>query len=358
MNITYASPLTDLHRWYNLNKRELPWRSTKDPYFIWISEVILQQTRVVQGLPYYYKFIELFPTVADLAAATEQEVLHCWQGLGYYSRARNMHATAKMVMERFGGNFPSSYNDLIALKGIGPYTAAAVASFAANENVAVVDGNVMRVLARWQNIHSDIALEKTKKEFQTIADNLLPKGKSAVHNQAMMELGALICTPQSPKCAQCPVAYECKALEMSTINVLPVKSKKVKPRERFFNYIVFRSRQKYWMKERDKDDIWAGLWDFYLLETDKEVESLDELLLEKEIVQEVSNVSVSALQKHQLTHQTLRVKYFVMNVSEKITSALKDKNLVLLDTIEISSKPKPILINKFFSEHNLYKFDP
>ncbi len=347
-----AKVAVELAKWYGTNKRDLPWRHTLDPYQIWISEVILQQTRVIQGLPYYYKFIELFPKVQDLANADEQEVLRCWQGLGYYSRARNMHFTAKMVVENFEGIFPSSFSTLITLKGIGPYTAAAVASFASNEDVAVLDGNVMRVLCRLFNIEKDIAEEKTRKELQLLANNLLPKGNAAIHNQAMMELGALVCIPKNPKCEICPVNDYCISLAQHRVKILPLKSKKVKVKTRYFNYLVIVDEEmQYLMKKRGKTDIWEGLWDFHLIETQFAAESPSDLKLSDELISNFTFIKSSAKLKHQLTHQTIWTKFWVFEVKKHLNSFIEENNLIVLGKEAIFEVPKPVLINKFLNNY-------
>ena len=217
--------------WYLQNKRDLPWRNTTNPYPIWLSEIMLQQTRVAQGLPYFLAFTEAFPTILDLAKADEEQVLKLWQGLGYYSRARNMHKTAQIIAFELGGNFPNNYNDLIKLKGIGEYTAAAIASFAFNEVVPAVDGNVFRVLSRYFNIDTDIASSGAKKEFTALAKELIPNDNPALFNQAIMEFGALQCVPKNPNCESCIFNSSCAALQKKKVAELPVKSKKVKDRK-------------------------------------------------------------------------------------------------------------------------------
>ena len=215
-----------LVKWYLQNKRDLPWRNTQNPYYIWLSEIMLQQTRVAQGMPSFYSFIENFPTVFDLANATEQEVLKLWQGLGYYSRARNLHKTAQIVAYELNGTFPNNYKALLKLKGVGDYTAAAIASFSFNEKVPVVDGNVFRVLSRYFAIESDISIASTKKEFQDLAFELMPNDAIATFNQAIMEFGALQCVPKNPNCSVCVMNHSCVALQKKMVNQLPVKSKK------------------------------------------------------------------------------------------------------------------------------------
>ena len=229
-----------LIKWYLQNKRDLPWRNTVNPYPIWLSEIMLQQTRVAQGMPYFMAFMEAFPTVFDLANAEEEQVLKLWQGLGYYSRARNLHATAKYIATELKGDFPPNYNQLLQLKGVGEYTAAAIASFAYNEPVAVVDGNVFRVLSRYFNMDNDISDGKTKKEFQILAQELLPNDKAALFNQAIMEFGALQCVPKNPDCENCIFSNSCAALQHKKVNILPVKSKKTKVTNKFFNYLILK----------------------------------------------------------------------------------------------------------------------
>ena len=245
-----------LHFWYNKNKRNLPWRETSNPYNIWLSEIILQQTRVEQGLPYYYKFIESYQTITDFANANLNDILKLWQGLGYYSRARNMHIAAQYIRDNNKGEFPDNYNELVKLKGIGPYTAAAIASFAFNEKKAVVDGNVYRVIARFDGIYTDINSTIGKHEFAKIADELLDINNPAIHNQAMMELGAMVCKPQNPDCENCPISNNCFAFLNNEQKNLPVKIKKVKVKTRFFNYLIFDYYGNTYLNQRGANDIW------------------------------------------------------------------------------------------------------
>jgi A/G-specific adenine glycosylase len=257
----------ELVQWYLANKRDLPWRNTTDAYTIWLSEIILQQTRVEQGLPYFNRFVEKYPTVTDFAAASEDEVLKLWQGLGYYSRGRNMLKTARLVQEMYNGVFPKTYNELIKLKGIGEYTAAAIASFSSNEAKAVVDGNVYRVLARYFGIDEAINSAGGKKTFQLLATDLLNKQNAALHNQAMMEFGAMLCKPKSPACGVCPVHMGCAAFLNNATTALPVKLKTVKVRERFFNYFLITDGQTVLMNKRGDKDIWANMYDLPMIET-------------------------------------------------------------------------------------------
>lgn len=266
-----------LLEWYNREKRDLPWRNTNDPYAIWLSEVILQQTRVDQGMAYYYKLLGHYPTVSDLANAPIDEVLSLWQGLGYYSRGRNLHATAKKIQEL--GNFPSSYASLIELKGIGPYTAAAIASFAFNERVAVLDGNVFRVITRF--LASDLPIDKgtTRKTFQTLLNKWIPAHAPADFNQATMELGATVCTPKNPKCSECPIAMSCAAFSTQTVLDFPVKASKTKVEPLFLYYAALETPSGFMVKKRPESGVWAGLYDFPFIES-KVPLSEEEILLE------------------------------------------------------------------------------
>ena len=251
-----------LINWYNNHQRDLPWRNTSAPYKIWLSEIILQQTRVNQGLPYYNKFINEYPSVHDLANAPEDEVMRLWQGLGYYSRARNLHECAKSIVNQYDGEFPSTYNELLKLKGVGKYTAAAIASFAFNQAVPVVDGNVFRVLARYFCVTDDIAQPKTFTKFFNIAKELIPEEQAASFNQAIMELGATICTPKKPACENCPLAQDCEARIHHKQSELPVKKKKIKIKHRYLYYLIWQEGGKLAMKKRGESDIWQGLFDF------------------------------------------------------------------------------------------------
>ena len=283
-----------LLQWFKNNGRSLPWRETKDAYAIWLSEVILQQTRIVQGMSYWERFMAQWPTVNDLAAATENEVLKAWQGLGYYSRARNLHTAARQVVEL--GGFPQTFKELKTLKGVGDYTAAAIASIAFGEPVAVVDGNVYRVLSRYYGIDTPIDSTEGKKEFQALAQSLLPINELADYNEAIMDFGATQCTPNSPHCSACPLCEICVAFREQRINELPVKSKKVKQRERNFTYLYIEYEGKIAIHQRGAGDIWQGLWEFpqaeQLTSSEDSAWKTEAQLLQKEV-------------KHILTHQIL-----------------------------------------------------
>jgi A/G-specific adenine glycosylase len=269
---------TRIHQWYSLNQRNLPWRSSRNPYHIWLSEIILQQTRIDQGLAYYLKFIEVFPTLSDLAAASEDRVLKLWQGLGYYSRARNLHHTAKYICKNYSGKFPDDYHAILKLKGIGPYTAAAIASIAFDQEQAVVDGNVYRLLSRFFGIGQPIDSTSGKKTFRELAQQLIRGTNPGLHNQALMEFGALQCVPQNPDCPSCPLSEKCMAFRTNKISLLPAKLHKQKTRNRYFTYFCFTGPNHTWLSKRNGNDIWKNLYEFPLVETQNTEES-DELLL-------------------------------------------------------------------------------
>ena len=303
--------------WYQGNKRDLPWRHTNDPYKVWLSEVILQQTRVAQGLSYYLKFERVFPTVFDLAAAPEELILKNWQGLGYYSRARNMHSTAKQIVDDFDGKFPSSYDELILLKGIGDYTASAIASFCFGKKHAVVDGNVFRVLSRVFGIDTPIDSTIGKKNFKMLAEELICSDRPAIFNQAIMEFGALQCTPKSPDCTSCPLNNTCVAYSLNQVNDLPKKSKKVKKRNRYFEYLVTLSSDRTIIQQRKEKDIWAKLFEFPLIEYS---EAPDPELVLADIGQflkmDFSVVQKSMPIKHLLSHQNLFVRFWQLELED------------------------------------------
>ncbi len=329
----------------------MPWREGRDPYRIWLSEILLQQTRVAQGLPYYSRFLEAFPHIKALAGASEKEVLRLWQGLGYYSRARNLHFTAKMVVSDHNAQMPGSFKELLKLKGIGRYTAAAIASFAYDEKVAVVDGNVYRVLSRVFGLHEDIASPSGQKIFQALADKLLPDQDSSTYNQAIMEFGALHCTPQKPACETCPLSYMCYAFARNEQANLPVKLKKTAKTNRYFHYLVFKSGKQYLMKERTGKGIWQGLYEFPLAE-EKELMEIGKLLQKRfGAAGKKAHIKLESPEyKHILSHQNLYVKFWIIE-SEEISKALVTKGDYSFFSIPaIHDLPKPVLINKFLEE--------
>lgn len=335
-----------LIHWYHTNKRDLPWRKTKDPYRIWLSEVILQQTRVAQGSPYYEKFVETYPNVKALAMADEQDVLRLWQGLGYYSRARNMSVTAKIVVKDFDGIFPNNYKDLLKLRGIGPYTAAAIASFAFEEKVAVVDGNVFRVLARVFGIETDISSHEAKNVFSELANELISTESPSTYNQAIMEFGAIHCTSANPVCTFCVFTEYCVANANGMQAILPIKSKKVKVRNRFFNFFVIELNGKFLMHQRSEGDIWTGLYDFYLVENEEKLSELDEI--NSDFLQETLSKSIinghSEKIKHILTHQLIEARFWHLVLNEEVAVPI---GYTFYSSDEVEVLPKPILIEKY-----------
>lgn len=339
--------------WYQQHKRELPWRQTTDPYVIWLSEVILQQTRVEQGLPYFYRFLEHYPRVSDFAKADEGEILKDWQGLGYYSRARNMHVTANTVMAQYQGKFPNTYAELIKLKGIGEYTAAAIASFSTNEVKAVVDGNVFRLLSRYFGINIPINSGKGKKLFTELANELILAEQAGIYNQAVMEFGALQCKPQRPNCQDCPLQPSCEAYKTNKVAELPVKLKKQAVRDRYFNYLVLRQNASLLMQKRGANDIWQNLYEFPLLESTRPL-SPAELVLDERFTQlfgfEPVFKKVHGPVKHLLSHQRLHAQFFELEISDKHHFNQDNWQWVALHEINNLAKPKLIfdfLVNFF-----------
>jgi len=309
-----------LTAWYHENKRDLPWRDITDSYRIWISEIILQQTRVNQGLSYYLRFVEHFPSVKELAEADEDDVLKYWQGLGYYSRARNLHKAARQVMNDFGGKFPDEHSQVMKLAGIGEYTAAAICSFAYNLPFAVVDGNVYRVLSRLFGIDTPIDSGKGKNEFAKLAAIILSQSEPGLHNQAIMEFGALQCVPVSPDCNRCPLKTTCRANEMGIVAQLPVKSLKTKVSHRFFNYLFVEYQGHTFMQKRTEKDVWQNLYEFPLIETDRLL-STTELLKDDGFknlfigIKDLEITKITRPMKHVLTHRIIFAQFVTLSVS-------------------------------------------
>ena len=308
-----------LRSWYLQNKRDLPWRNTKDPYKIWLSEIILQQTQVAQGLAYYLKFTQRYSNVTELAHAGEDEVLKLWQGLGYYSRARNLLVAANEITKLHKGVFPKQYAEIRSLKGIGDYTAAAVSSFAFGLPYAVVDGNVYRVLSRLFGI--DIPTDTTagKKHFQELASALLDKTDPGSHNQAIMEFGSQFCRPVAPACPQCVFSDKCIAFNKDLVSQLPVKSKRIRIRERHFNYLLLVDKKKnILLNRREQNDIWKGLYEFTLVETEKELkpQQLMSLREVKQVCEPGCDISyISPSYRHVLTHQHLHARFYIVKMN-------------------------------------------
>jgi A/G-specific adenine glycosylase len=330
--------------WYIQNNRDLPWRKSKNPYFIWLSEIMLQQTRVAQGLSYYMKFTSTFPTVFDLAKADESTVLKMWQGLGYYSRARNLHFSAKQISKELNGIFPSTYKEIIKLKGIGDYTASAIASICFHEPTAVVDGNVYRTLSRYFGIHTAINSTSGIKEFKALAQTLIDTSQPGTYNQALMDFGALHCKPQNPLCETCPFSESCVAFERKLIKELPVKEKKIKVRKRYFNFLVIKTADhKTMLAERKGKGIWQGLHQFPLIEG---VETINqkEIVTSKEfntLFPDETTISLFNKKEivHKLSHQHLYTQFWIVE-----TKMLKNANIPW-NTIQ--DFPVPALIANF-----------
>ena len=338
-----------LIQWYLENKRDLPWRNTTNPYKIWLSEIILQQTRVAQGLPYYERFIETFPTVFDLANASEEQVLKLWQGLGYYSRGRNLHKTAQIIAFDLNGTFPKTYTELLKLKGIGTYTAAAIASFSQKEVVSVVDGNVFRVLARYFDVETDISSATAKKEFTALANEVIDKKRPDLFNQALMEFGALQCVPKKPICSVCIFNESCAALQKKKVDLLPIKLKKTKVTERFFNYLVLEDESgNSLIQQRTSKGIWHNLYEFPLIESEKE-------LSEKEIIEKISTtsfltnklISIKPFDEksvlHLLSHQRLKIRFWEIKVDGIIENGMSKE--------AVKNFPFPIVIFNFIEKN-------
>lgn len=330
--------------WYGKHKRDLPWRETRDPYKVWLSEIMLQQTRVAQGMPYYHKFLEAFPTVHDLASAPEEQVLKLWQGLGYYSRARNLHATAKMVAIKFDGLFPQTYEGLKALKGVGDYTASAIASFCFDIPEPVVDGNVYRVLARYFGVDLPINSTEGSKYFKELAREVMDAENIRDYNQGIMEFGAIQCAPKKPYCLLCPLNESCMALKENRVDALPVKQNKTKVRNRHFNYLVFLDRENNTlMEQRQGKGIWQNLYQFPLVESQQEFREQD--LMQKiedknglPIVKDLSLYNNEPI-VHKLSHQHLHTKFWIAKTADTLENGVHWS--------DTSTFPVPVLIADF-----------
>ena len=348
MNILHDT----LINWYVENHRDLPWRHDPTPYEVWLSEVILQQTRVNQGMDYYLRFVEKWPNVSTLANASEEEVLKMWQGLGYYSRARNLHKCAKQVVEQHHGEFPADYEQLKQLQGIGDYTAAAIASIAFNLPHAVVDGNVYRVLARLYDIDTPININEGQKRFAQLADELLNHKQPGLHNQAMMEFGALHCTPKTPNCLLCPLQAQCLAFAHQTVMQRPVKLPKVKVTTRYFNYLVIRINNSVYLHKRSSNDIWRNLYDFPCIESEQSL-SVQEVIATEQFQQLIGNRSftihnVSPVFTHKLTHRTLLAQFIEIKLEKKLLR-IETKDLFLTPETELGNFPIPRLIDLYLN---------
>ena len=337
-----------LINWYSGNARKLPWRETRDPYLIWVSEIMMQQTRIEQGLAYYLRFIKAFPHLNSLYNANEDQVLKLWEGLGYYSRARNMMFAAKQIIELYNGVFPNQYVEIIKLKGIGPYTAAAISSFAFGLNYAVVDGNVFRVLSRYYGIHTPINSHQGKKLFSVLAQENLCTNDPATHNQAIMEFGALQCKPANPDCSFCPLSSSCMALSSNSISVLPKKEKKLKILNKYLHFFFIQANNKTLIEKRDYASIWRGLYQLPLIETEKDVK-LEEVLSSPKYIEIIGtkNFQLRSVQEinHKLTHRNLYIRFYQLEVP-----AFANRAYLQLDIDELSSLAFPRPIEKYLEE--------
>ncbi|MES2560858.1 MAG: A/G-specific adenine glycosylase [Bacteroidota bacterium] len=339
--------------WYREHKRDLPWRNTRNPYLIWLSEVILQQTRVEQGLPYYLKFADKYPTVKKLAAAKDDDVMKLWQGLGYYNRAKNMLQTARIVAKDCNGVFPDTHDGLIELKGIGPYTAAAIASFAFDEPKAVVDGNVYRVLARVFGISEPINGTKGKKLFAELAQEIMDTRSPALYNQAVMELGAIVCKPAAPKCGECVLRLQCEAYKHKRITELPVKLKKQKPKERFLHFFFINHNGKTYIKQRVNERIWHNLFEPPFIETPTELDNgtLFSLPAYRNLFSGKHTADKVFAVKHQLTHQTIYANFWAVQVPNSFKPS--DSSYIAVPVSEIHQYAVHRLFDKFLNYHTL-----
>ena len=336
--------------WYKEHKRELPWRGTKDPYKIWLSEIILQQTRVDQATPYYHRFIQQYPTIQNLAEAHEEEVLKLWQGLGYYSRARNLHFAAKQVTQQHGGKFPSTHKDILSLKGVGEYTAAAIASFAYDLPHAVVDGNVYRLLSRYFGIHKPINSTEGKKTFFVLANELLDKQSASDYNQGVMEFGSQQCKPFNPDCNICPLQESCVAHQEQSVTELPVKLKTIKQKKLYFDYFFIEYQGKTYLKKRSNKGIWQNLYDFPLIEKEKKTNEQEILAEAQKLLGVPFEVfSTSKEYKHILSHRIIFASFW----SIKITSEPTLKNTQKIPLEELEKYPIPRLIELFLQDKDL-----
>ncbi len=345
-----------LMKWFATNKRPMPWKGEKDPYLIWLSEIILQQTRVEQGLPYYERFRENYPTVKDLANAPEDEVMKLWEGLGYYSRARNLHATAKIIAQEKKGVFPTTHAEILKLKGVGPYTAAAIASFAYNLPYAVVDGNVYRVLSRFFGIETPIDSTEGKKEFAQLAQDLIDTNQPGSYNQAIMDFGATHCTPKKPKCTSCLLQKKCKALLNRKVTTLPIKTKKIKKQTRYFNYLVINQGNYTYIHKRTQKDIWQNLYEFPLIEgpglMSKEELEKNDFYLKLNSNAGIKLLKLSKLFQQLLTHRKIIAVFWEIQVPLK--AELGTDLYQKIERKNLNSYAFPKIIDRYLQDNSLY----
>lgn len=335
------------------NHRPMPWKGEKDPYKIWLSEIILQQTRVEQGWAYYERFVKQYPTVNTLAAAKDEQVFKLWEGLGYYNRCRNLLFTARHIVKKLKSVFPTNYESLLQLKGIGPYTAAAIASFAYNQPHAVVDGNVFRVFARYYGIHTPTDTKEGLKIFNAIANENLSKKQAGIYNQALMDFGATVCKPMSPLCSTCILQKKCVAFDKNQVGQLPVKIKLIQKKKRYFDYFCFELNGKWMIQKRADGDIWAGLFQFYLVEHDKIIPPTDAYvkeLLTNQLLIDTKHVKIekpTKVYQQQLTHQLLAIRFFKIQLK---TLPKAFEKALWVNKASFKKYPFPKSINSFFEE--------
>jgi A/G-specific adenine glycosylase len=334
-----------------VNKRKMPWKGEKDPYKIWLSEIILQQTRVEQGWAYYEKFIKLFPTIKKLAKADDEKVFKLWEGLGYYTRCKNLLATARKITTEHKGKFPDQYEDIVALKGVGPYTAAAIASFAYNLPNAVVDGNVMRVLSRYFGIETPVDSTIGKKLFQQVASDCLPNEKAGIYNQAIMDFGATVCKPQNPLCKECPLKKKCIAFVNEKVKELPVKEKSIQKKERWFYFLVIHLNDKTYVKKRGSKDVWENLYEYIAVEIPTETDAA--AFMKSSVFKKIVGVvkfevkNISKIYRQLLSHQTIYGRFVTINIKQPLPHL---KEYLLADKKEIKQLPFPRLINNWHED--------
>lgn len=345
---------TQLLHWHsNDNDRSLPWKNEKDPYKIWLSEIILQQTRALQGMPYYLNFTTTYPTAKDMAAAKDEDVFRIWQGLGYYNRCKNMLATARYIANELGGKFPDTYEHIISLKGVGPYTAAAIASFAFGLPHAVVDGNVFRVLSRYFGIETPFDTTEGKRIFAELAQQLLAADNSEGYNQAIMDLGATVCTPRNPLCNKCPLQKNCVAYKQNLTTLLPVRSKKITVATRYFHYLILKHDNELWVHKRTGRDIWENLHQPYLIETEAALDKKD--LLQQEVFKKLNlqynHIEYAGHGTQRLTHRIIQSRFFVIEVAEKPTALPEEGLWAMPEELSALAFPKTVLS---FLKNNLY----
>lgn len=309
---------TKLYDWYGQNKRELPWNKDKDPYKIWLSEIILQQTRVEQGWAYFERFIAKFPSCKSLAQASEDEVLKMWEGLGYYSRARNLHQSAKIIQQEFNGQFPDNYKDILSLKGVGPYTAGAISSFAFGLPRVAVDGNVLRIISRIFSVLDPVDKGKGQRHIQKITQDLLDQEDPGKFNQALMDFGSLQCKPKKPDCQSCPFSKKCGAYKNEQVDLLPYKANKIKKRSRYFHFLIYEMDETTWVDKRHGKDIWQHLYQFPLIETSKEGMEFRELPKDEQLVMEpeAEYRFTRTAKKHVLSHQNIYASFHHLKLNQ------------------------------------------